>query len=270
MFRRSYSQVRTVALSFERFGQSSEKKPLIICHGLFGSKQQWKSIAKVLSDRLDREVYTLDARNHGTSPHRTEHTYDIMSDDLHRFMDDHRIDNPILMGHSMGAKTVMYTANKVPVSKLIVIDMPPIKVTLGPEYNVYIQAMKEIDSRQLTQQKEADQILQKIEPSLMIRQSLLTNLKKDRQTGIYQFRNNYNLSVDQMADYFQSKPCYVTTQFIAGGNSPYCYSFIEYADIIKYRFPHSTLFTIEGAGHWVQADKKDEFIADVIHSIDGI
>lgn len=38
---------------------SSNLPPLIICHGLFGSKQNWKSLARAFSKRLGTDVYSL-------------------------------------------------------------------------------------------------------------------------------------------------------------------------------------------------------------------
>jgi hypothetical protein len=32
---------------------------LVICHGLFGSKQNWRSIAKAFAQKLGMNVYTL-------------------------------------------------------------------------------------------------------------------------------------------------------------------------------------------------------------------
>lgn len=164
----------------------------------------------------------------------------------------------------------MNTATKVDVSKLVVVDMPPIKVELGDEFQRYIDAMRDIDQQQLNQQKQADRILQKYESDLTIRQFLLTNLKKDRTTGIYQFRIPYDIlqhSLHHMGDYFQSRPCHVPTLFITGGRSPYHPLFLEYHDIILQRFPHSSLCTIEEAGHWVQTEQPQLFLKSVTHFI---
>ncbi len=40
-----------------------EGKPLIILHGLFGSSDNWISIAKLLEN--DFEIFLIDQRNHG-------------------------------------------------------------------------------------------------------------------------------------------------------------------------------------------------------------
>lgn len=144
-------------------------------------------------------------------------------------------------------------------SKLIVIDMPPIAFKLSKEYSVHAQAMKEINELQLKKQKEADEVLQKYEPDLIVRQFLLTNLKKNlKKDGIYEFRVAYDTlgrSIGHMGDFFQSEPNKVyqgPTLFITGSLSPYQKYFINPhdADLIKAQFPNSSLETIDGAGHW--------------------
>lgn len=277
---RHYS-TKTVPLSFTKFdtykthkkpaGVEEKKEPLVICHGLFGSKQNWKSLAKSLSIKSQCEVYTIDARNHGESPHVEEHTYDTIAQDVYQFIQDQGLNKPMLMGHSMGAKAMMTLALRRPeiASKLIVIDMAPIPIKLSGEYQHHVEAMREINRLQLKKQKEADKVLQQYEPDLVVRQFLMTNLKKNlNKDGVYEFRIPYDTlgrSIDQLGDFFQSQPPLETYQgstlFITGGLSPYRREFLEYPDLIKAQFPNSRIVNIEGAGHWVQAEKPEEFIS---------
>ena len=53
---------------------------------------------------------TLDARNHGESPHTERMTYYNQRDDLLRVLDHLDIETAVLLGHSMGGKTAMVTA----------------------------------------------------------------------------------------------------------------------------------------------------------------
>lgn len=145
-------------------------------------------------------------------------------------------------------------------SKLIVIDMAPIKLQLTREYSDHIEAMRDIQSRKLTTQKEADEILQKFEPDLVVRQFLLTNLKKSKSTGIYQFRIPYDIlgeALSQMGGFsFEAQPLPDTRQykgptlFITGGKSPFRKQFVDHPELIKAQFPNSIVENIEDAGHW--------------------
>ena len=100
-----------------------EGKPLIILHGLFGSLDNWLTIAKELADHY--KVYLVDQRNHGLSPHSDEFNYDVMGEDLKEFIETHEIDKPYILGHSMGGKTAMKFAlkNGDLWEKLIVVDI---------------------------------------------------------------------------------------------------------------------------------------------------
>jgi pimeloyl-ACP methyl ester carboxylesterase len=57
---RNYTTQAAVKLSFDKFSiKPSNEPPVLICHGLFGSKQNWSSLAKAMSNRLSRDVYTI-------------------------------------------------------------------------------------------------------------------------------------------------------------------------------------------------------------------
>lgn len=59
---------------------------------------------------LPRQVLTVDARNHGSSPHSPVMTYEAMSLDMQHLLSRLGITKCILVGHSMGGKTAMTLA----------------------------------------------------------------------------------------------------------------------------------------------------------------
>lgn len=75
--------------------------PLILLHGLFGSKQNNRTISKALARDLKTPVYALDLRNHGDSPHDPVHDYSAMANDVEEFIQQHNLRLPTLIGHSM-------------------------------------------------------------------------------------------------------------------------------------------------------------------------
>lgn len=88
---------------------TASEQSLVICHGLFGSKQNWRSLAKAFAQRLGMPVYTLDLRNHGNSPHAEPHTYAAMAADIGAFFDKQGLKSGVnLVGHSM---SVFYSAD---------------------------------------------------------------------------------------------------------------------------------------------------------------
>src|SRR5690554_4051217 len=98
-----------VELSHTQFGE--EGPPIVILHGLLGSSRNWLSIARKLQE--DYNVYTVDLRNHGASPHSDGFSYDELSEDLDFWVRSHLGGEPFaLVGHSLGAKVAMaYACN---------------------------------------------------------------------------------------------------------------------------------------------------------------
>lgn len=89
--------------------------PLIILHGLYGSRKQFRDLARGLHEKSEdgqRRVFVLDARNHGESPHTGSHTLDEQAEDIVNFMQAHAIPRATLIGHSMGARAAMMVALK--------------------------------------------------------------------------------------------------------------------------------------------------------------
>ena len=109
-------------LHFKKFGSGP---PLIILHGVFGSSDNWKTLANHLMSTF--EIYLVDQRNHGLSPHSDDFNYQVMTDDLEELLHDAQIDKCYLLGHSMGGKTAMNFAVQYPekIIKLIIVDIAP-------------------------------------------------------------------------------------------------------------------------------------------------
>lgn len=56
------------------------------------------------------QVLTVDARNHGDSPHNPDMSYEAMSQDLQDLLPQLGLVPCVLIGHSMGGKTAMLLA----------------------------------------------------------------------------------------------------------------------------------------------------------------
>lgn len=82
-------------------GEIETGRPLLIAHGLFGSRRNWGVIARNLSAR--RKILTVDMRNHGASPWTDSHSYPEMAADLAEVIEAHGGEADVL-GHSMAAK----------------------------------------------------------------------------------------------------------------------------------------------------------------------
>ena len=246
-------------LFFRELGQG---RPMIILHGVFGSSDNWLTQAKLFSPHF--RVFTIDQRNHGQSPHDEEFSYPVMVNDLLQFIDEHQLKDPIVIGHSMGGKVAMNFAVAHPekLEKLIVVDIAPKPYNL--EHYVIIEGLKAIPVQTITSRNEADAALAAYVPEPDVRQFLLKNLQRRPEGG---FTWKINLPVIdknlnkigfdlEFAGKFE-KP----TLFIRGGKSKYVKD--EDMTRIKEVFPQAELKTLD-TGHWVQAEKPQEFVDTVM------
>ncbi|GAA5999317.1 uncharacterized protein JCM10292_001198 [Rhodotorula paludigena] len=267
---RTYASAPTpVQLAFEKQAPgnlTSSKAPLVVLHGLYGSKQNWRSLAKGMAAKLGREVYTLDLRNHGHSPHKRECSYEDLAADVNAFIEkEQKLDDCIVVGHSMGGKVAMALAlgGCDALSRLVVVDIAPGVGKISPEFRAYLDAMKEIDDAKVMSRKEADTILQKTEPDLGVRQFLLTNLDRASPSDPYQFRLPLHFlsnAIDEIGHFPYApgeKVFEKPSLFLKGSKSKYINS--RNIPIIKQFFPDSQLETLD-AGHWVHAEKPKEFV----------
>ncbi|GAA5929560.1 hypothetical protein JCM3775_002375 [Rhodotorula graminis] len=259
-----------VELSFEKqapsAGSGSSRAPLVVLHGLYGSKQNWRSLAKGMAAKLERDIYTLDLRNHGASPHRRECSYEDLAADVKAFIEQReRLSDCVVVGHSMGGKVAMALAlgGCEPLSKLVVVDIAPGVGKVSPEFQAYLDAMKAIDDAQVMSRKDADAILAKTEPDLGVRQFLLTNMDRANPSSPYKFRLPLHFlrnAIDEIGHFPYAPGERVFEKpslFLKGAKSKYINS--RNIPIIKQFFPDSRLETLD-AGHWVHAERPKEFV----------
>ncbi|CAO1636514.1 unnamed protein product [Sympodiomycopsis kandeliae] len=249
--------------------KAGEAKSLLLCHGLFGSKQNWRSLAKAMAKKFGVPVYALDMRNHGTSPHTPDGmSYYDMALDLIKFTKDHGLKDIALVGHSMGGKAVMSFAlhPELPqgvLKYLVSVDMSPARGPLSKEFAQYIDSMVEIQEEGVTSRSQADEILQKVEPELSIRQFLLTNLHRPVSDEPWRFRIpvvTIKKHLSQIGDFpFESKDrtWQGKTLFVKGENSKYLNR--KNRPACEAYFPNNQQVVLP-TGHWVQAEKPAEFI----------
>ena len=250
-------------LAFREYGQG---QPLIILHGLFGQSDNWNTLSKGFAEKGFR-VFTVDQRNHGISPHSEQWSYDVMADDLSEFIDKHQLKNPILLGHSMGGKTVMFFALKYPgvASKIIIADIAT--RASDRHHDEVLKALNAVDFTTLKTRKEAEVVLTNYINDAGTKQFLLKNIywKHDEQMAW-----RFNLDVitrhyDEILAEVPQKRDDVSTLIMRGERSNYVHD-EDVADMKK-RFPNAVLVTIRDAGHWVHAEKPREFFEAVMEFI---
>jgi pimeloyl-ACP methyl ester carboxylesterase len=232
-------------------------QPLVILHGLMGSSDNWLTQARMFSKSY--HVFTVDQRNHGQSPHSDVFDYKVLASDLKNFVVEHKLDNPVVIGHSMGGKAAMNFAVSNPdlIDKLIVVDIAP--VTYEVRHDHIVEGLLAIPIEEITSRNEADEILSKYVDEMGVRQFLLKNLS--RKDGGFAWKLNLPVidkNLELIGEGMQYEGTFdKKTLFVKGKRSDYITEKDHW--LIKKIFPNSELVTME-TGHWVQAEKPDEFV----------
>lgn len=243
------------------FKKSGSGPPLVILHGLFGSLDNWFSIAKELVEHYT--LYLVDQRNHGDSPHAEEWNYAVMVEDLKELLDDEGLEKIYLMGHSMGGKTVMNFAVKYPkrVEKLIVADIAP---RCYPVHHESILAgLNSLNLKEIKSRKEADDQLAEYIPELGVRQFLLKSLTRDSEGFAWKINLPViSKNIEKVGEALPEGEKYGgPTLFLAGANSNYIQQ-KDMADMERF-FPNYELEFIADAGHWLHAEQPHAVVEEM-------
>ena len=240
---------------------TGEGKPLIIAHGLFGSLDNWLTLARRFGET--HKTYLVDMRNHGKSPRADSHSYGDMAEDILHFMDDHALKDAILLGHSMGGKAVMEAAMLQPnrLAGVIIADMAPVAYT--PHHNEIFDALLGLDLKSLNNRAEAETYLAASIPEAAVRQFLLKNMDR-LQDGSYEWKMNlpvlfkeYNNILNEISQGIYTGP----TLALRGERSQYVKD--SYLPAFQHRFTDFDLMTIPNAGHWIHAEQPELFYENV-------
>lgn len=247
-----------------------EGKPFIILHGFLGMSDNWKTLGKRFADE-GFQVHLIDQRNHGRSPHTEEFSYELMAQDIQEYCEKNNLKDIILLGHSMGGKTAMKAACEYPdlVEKLIVADIAP--KYYAPHHQTILEGLTMLSNSELTSRGEADEKLEEYIKEWGVRQFLLKNLYW-KEKGKLALRMNLEVlkeKVNEIGQALTSEDTYEgKTLFLNGGKSNYIKK--EDKSLIKEHFPHATIVTIKDAGHWLHAEKADEFYQSVMNFIKNL
>lgn len=248
-------------LYYRKYG---EGQPMIILHGLFGQSDNWNSLAKKFGEN-GFEVYAVDQRNHGLSPHSNEWDYKSMSNDVHELIMDNNLKKVILCGHSMGGKTAMQYAldHCETLDKLIVVDIAPKYYPL--HHQAVLQALNAVDFSIVKTRREAEDILSQYIDDFGTKQFLLKNIYR-KENGDLAWRFNLKVIAEEIENVGEATPldksCDVPVLFVRGEKSNYLLD--QDLNLIQNIFPRSMLETIVGSGHWVHAEKPQEYFECVM------
>lgn len=230
---------------------------VVILHGLFGMSDNWKTLARRLSDTYS--VVLVDLPNHGRSPRLDHFELSKVAEALYEFLTTHWMYEIRLVGHSLGAKVAMTFAIEYPdmVDKLVCVDMGVHQYQRG--HDTIFKALHNVDLQHETSRNVIAEKLEPLIPDVGTRLFLMKNLKREAQGFSWKFdlpvlsRDYENILVPMEAD----EPFDHPTLFVRGGRSAYV-DFESQGGQIRSIFPNAEFATIADAGHWIHADQPEE------------
>jgi pimeloyl-ACP methyl ester carboxylesterase len=260
-------------LKFQRLGHGF---PLIILHGLYGSGDNWLTIARSLAGMC--EIFLPDQRNHGGSPHSEEHNYQVLAQDLLEMMNDLELSKAVILGHSMGGKAAMWFAAENPsrVSRLIIADISPrgypddhSESSHSSMHVKLIESMMSVDFTQVAGLGDIDRQLEVRLHDKQLRQFLLKNIEKE-PGGQFHWRLNLPVLMKNLDRLTSGLEVFLTegrifdqypVLFIRGEKSHY----IGDEDLLMIRklYPQAEIVTISNAGHWLHSEQPEAVIAAI-------
>lgn len=235
-------------------------EPVIILHGIFGMLDNWHNFASKLSSHF--QVITVDQRNHGRSGHSEDFNYDLMCEDIRELIMKLEIEKINLIGHSMGGKAAMNFALKYPdnTNNLIVVDIGIKKYRKSHEF--IFEALDELDINMMNSRTEIELFLNQYIPNEAIVKFLMKNIARHHNENKFFWKMNFKILEKNyehiISEVKSNNHFYGSTLFVKGANSDYLHE--DELPQIRKLFPNAQMNVIDGAGHWIHAEKEDELI----------
>ncbi|EKE86850.1 alpha/beta fold hydrolase [Idiomarina xiamenensis] len=229
----------------------TKKPPIMLIHGLFGDLDNLKGISRELQDY---PRILIDTRNHGDSFHSAEMDYPSMAADAFKVLQHLNLEQVIVIGHSMGGKIAMEMTMQQPqrILKAVFADVAP--VAYEARHNHILDCLTGIDLAQVDSRQAAEKQMQAAIPERGVRQFLLKNLRRDKQgyhwrLNLPALQQNYDNIIGAVSEGHFDKPVLL----IKGGQSDYLTS--AHQDAVTARYSDAQVKVVEGAGHWLHAEK---------------
>lgn len=238
--------------------------PLVILHGFLGMGDNWKTLGNQFAEK-GYQVHLVDQRNHGRSFHSNSFNYELLSEDLLTYCEQHQLEQIILLGHSMGGKTAMQFATSYAerVSKLLIADIGP--KAYPQHHQDILKGLSSLDFELIKSRGAADKALSEYIPEIGIRQFLLKNLYwvEKGQLGLRMNLEALKENVEEIGKALDREARYKgPTLFLSGANSGYIAQ--EDSLHIEHHFNNARIVTISRAGHWLHAENPKEFFEVVL------
>ncbi|EGC34359.1 hypothetical protein DICPUDRAFT_35109 [Dictyostelium purpureum] len=257
---------------------NKKRVSIIYMHGLFGSSDNFRLTNKLLVEKfhINVDLFSLDIRNHGSSPHSKEISLKHIEKDLQYFIERIVLNNKkekepnskiILVGHSLGGKSNMLYALNNPslVDGLVCIDVSPSCYVGVHNHDSKFEAMigaSTLFDNPKTTKNDIDKKMQEFNLNKGERLYLMNNLIENDKKK-FQWRVNVD-TLRENQDKLLSFPKISTKKqfdkkvlFIGGGDSHYLKK--PFRDSIHTFFPNHEINLIPQTSHFCFAEKTKPF-----------
>lgn len=229
-------------------------QPIVFIHGFGGYQQIWTDQVNFFVDQ-GYQVITYDQRNHGASVRDPQlDTIDVLIDDLKDFLDQLKLNDPILVGHSMGASVIYGFISKYPdylLSKIIAVDQSPKMLNTPSWYYGYMAITRANYKMQLKMHNK--------ETLNGIDDNVFWKLKTVKAQFPFIKDDNLKLLYDHARKDWRKSliNCKVPMLLVTANQSPYFDG--NFADEFVSENQNLTHECVDQSGHVVMAEQPDKF-----------
>ena len=187
--------------------------------------------------------------------------YPALAEDVAAFIAAQKLGHAAIIGHSLGGKVAMTLALSAPrlVERLVVVDIAP--VPRPATHLAYVEAMRGLDLASVTRRAAADALLKPRIPDDAERAFLLQNLVFG-EDGL-RWRINLDAiaaGMDDMAGFPAFSDAPIRARFWSCAARSPTMSRTATCRLSARLFPAYRLVTIDGAGHWLHAERTQQFL----------
>ena len=248
--------------------------PVLFLHGLLGSATNFRTIQAAIASS-GRDTFALDLRNHGASPHSpAPSSLRLLAEDVAATLvaQSGLVTRCDVVGHSLGGKVAMALALSHPglVRRLIVVDIAPVAYDAASNpgwasVQAVVAGASALQPSGFSTRREVEAALAASVPDPGVRSFVAQNLIP-QQGGGFRWRVGWPGILASLPIYAgwdaalgaEGGGAVEAAHFIRGALSRYVLPHHE--PTIRAHFPRAQVHTVEGAGHWVHADKPKEFL----------
>jgi pimeloyl-ACP methyl ester carboxylesterase len=230
--------------------------PVVLVHSFGGSTKHWTAQLQHL--RQQRRAIAFDLRGHGQSGSPTDDDYHVqsLSNDIATIVDSLRLDQFILVGHSMGGSAAIDYAMRFPekVAGLVLVGTPG-KTSAGQAKPIV--ASLESEQYDTVMENYMKQLLESARPE--VNRTVREGMKKiPRSASVAIIKSIFGF------DPLPALSAYPGPKLIVSNVAD------DQPNSLSRQLPEVARKVITGTSHWIQMDKPAEFNAVLDEFIRGV